>query len=166
VTNDTKCRAVQDGGTVVPVAGQQPLDPSFHATEAELRRVVSERDAFQQEVFETDRFAARVSHERQNLLWRNEALQAELATVTEALDQHKQAIAASSHERENLLLRNEALEAKLATATEALEAERATATEALDQHKQAIAAIYASMSWKLTRPLRALKNLLDFIRTR
>ena len=94
MTNETKYKAVQGGRTVVTESGQQPLDSVDQAMEAELRRVASERDAFEQEVFETDRFAARVAHERQNLLWRNEVLQAELAAATEALEQHRRTIMA------------------------------------------------------------------------
>ena len=120
MTNETKYKTVQDGRAIVTEIGQRPLDSVCQALEAELRRVASERDAFEQEVFETDRYAARVSHERQNLFWRNEALAAELAA----------------------------------------------ATEALEQHRQTLAAIYASTSWKFSRPVRALKKLLVLIRRR
>ena len=106
MTNETKYKTVQDGRTIVSEFGvsefgQQPVDQACQAMETELRRVASERDAFEQEVFETDRYAARVSHERQNLLWRNEmlvrrnaALETELAAATGALEQHRQALAA------------------------------------------------------------------------
>jgi hypothetical protein len=118
--NETKYKAVQDGRASVAEFGQGPLDSVCQSLEAELRRVAAERDAFEQEVFETDRYAAHVSHERQNLFWRNEALQAELAA----------------------------------------------ATEALEQHRRTLAAIYASTSWKFSRPVRALKKLLVLISRR
>lgn len=140
MTNAIKLEKDRMAGPYVNEAGRQPLDSVSQATETALRRAASERDAFEQEVFETDRFAARVSHERQNLLWRNEALEAKLAAATVALNQH--------------IGRNEALEAQLAAVT-----------EALDQQKRAIAAMYASTSWKFARPVRALKKLFNLIRT-
>jgi chromosome segregation ATPase len=110
-----------------------------------LERARAERDAYEQEMFEVDRYGAWVSQDRQNLVWRVDELQRERDRLTQE---------ASELHRERDRLTQEASE---------LHRERDRLTQEIEHYRSWIQAMYSSTSWKIARPVRAARKLLNLL---
>jgi ATPase subunit of ABC transporter with duplicated ATPase domains len=107
-----------------------------------LEDALAERDAYAQELFETNRYAGELTAQRQALIDREKA----------ALDREKAAL-----DREKAALDRE--KAALDRVQAALDRVQA-ADDRVQAADDRIAAIHASTSWRLTKPIRFAKRQL------
>ncbi len=114
-----------------------------------LQRAQSERDDFEQEMFEVNRHAAWLTQERQTLLWRMGEQEAELARSK--AETEKAAALAGQVDR---------LDFELAKAKAELEKAKAELEKTGDYYRNWIDSIYSSTSWKFALPVRAARRLL------
>ncbi len=98
-----------------------------------------------QELFETNRYAAQLTHTRQNLL-----------DETRRLHIENDALRAKAADTEHMRCQLDALSRETAQTQQTI---HVVATDA-EQMRRYIAAMYASTSWKFSRPVRAIAKLL------
>ncbi len=141
--------------------GHRQISQGLHATihdltaerdrlAAELRRLGEERDAWAQELFETNRHAAQRTQEYQTLLDASHTLEEDRRRMETELSRVATHAAAEKQLRE----------AELSLAATHAAAEKRLLEAELSRLRGQVAALYDSTSWKFARPVRALGKLL------